>query len=213
MKRSASFVLMFLAASTVAHGAERRELSRDVVVGTDQTVRIEIPVGEIRVEAVDGATLTADLTLECRWARDDCHRVLDDVELEVRSSERRLRIELSGLPRWHKSKLEVEGTVTVPRSAPLEIDMAVGELEIRGTEGDLWIDMGVGEVDAHVPVQAVGLVSLDVGVGEASLFGAGSRIQGRRSMLVGSEVFWDDGAGSARIHIDLGVGEITLHLE
>ena len=213
MKRFLSFALLLFASALVAHAAERRILSREVQVGRDQTVRIEIPVGETRVESVEGSTLTAELTLECRWAQRDCERVLDEVKLEVRSTKRRLRLELEGLPRWHKSKLEIEGRITVPRSAPLEIDFGVGELEISGHQGDLWVDMGVGEVEASLPRQAVGLVSLDVGVGEAELFGAGSRVEGRRSMLVGSEVYWDEGPGRSRIHIDLGVGKITLRLE
>ncbi len=193
MHRTLSFALLF-AVAAVAPATERRELSQEIEVKAGQTVRIEIPVGEIRIDAVDGSRLRADLTLECRWSRVDCRQAVDEVELEVRSKERGVRLELERLPQWHKSKLEIEGT-------------------IDGAEGDLWVDMGVGEVEAWLPRQGVGTVSLDVGVGEAELFGADTRIAGRRSLLVGSEVYWDEGPGRARIRIDLGVGEITLRLD
>lgn len=212
MRPTLSFALL-LAVASVAHGTERRELSQEIEVKAGQTVRLEIPVAEIRIEAVDGPRMRADLTLECRWSRVDCRQALNQVEFEVRSKERRLRLELEGLPQWHKSNLAIEGTLEVPRSAPLEVDIGVGELEISGAEGDLWIDMGVGKVEAWLPQGAVGSVSLDVGVGEAELFGADARIEGRRSLLVGSEVYWDDGPGESRIRIDLGVGEINLRLE
>ncbi len=32
-------------------------------------------------------------------------------------------------------------------------------------------------------------------------------------MLVGSEVYWDEGKGEARVRADVGVGEITVSLE
>ena len=96
---------------------------------------------------------------------------------------------------------------------PLEIDLGMGSLEISGPESDLWVDMGVGKVEAWLPRETVGLVSLNVGVGKAELFGAGPRVESRRSFLVGGEAYWDDGPGRARIHIDLGVGEIAVRLE
>jgi len=32
-------------------------------------------------------------------------------------------------------------------------------------------------------------------------------------LLVGSEIYWDDGPGNARVQVDLGVGEIAARLQ
>ena len=91
--------------------------------------------------------------------------------------------------------------------------MGVGELTIEGLEADVSADLGVGELTIRMNPAMVGSVSLDAGVGEAKLYGAGTAVKGRRSMLVGSEVFWDEGPGAARLRADVGVGEATVFLE
>ena len=212
------FVILLVAAAMLAPaawaGPKAREIKRSFALEAEQAVRLDLSVGEIRVEGADIETIEAELRIECRWGDDDdCDRLLEKVELEARSTARRLIVEIVSDSSWRKTKLEIEGDFRVPRGATLEVDMGVGELDIEGVIGDLSADLGVGELSIRVPAAAVRSVGLDAGVGEAKLLGAGTFVEGRRSMLVGSEVFWDDGEGEARVRADVGVGEATVYLE
>ena len=82
-----------------------------------------------------------------------------------------------------------------------------------GLDSDILADLGVGELTIRTAAALVRSVGLDAGVGEAKLLGAGTFVEGRRSMLVGSEVFWDEGGGDSRVRADVGVGEVTVYLE
>ena len=215
MRRWIVLLIAAAALTTAAHaGSKSREISQSFPIEDDRTLRLDLSVGEIRVEGADVDEIEAELRIECRWgSEEDCDRLLDKVSLEARTTSRRLILELVSDSSWRKTKLEIEGDFRVPRNVALEVDMGVGELEIEGVIADLNADLGVGELTIRVPAAAVRSVGLDAGVGEAELFGAGSYVEGRRSMLVGSEVFWDDGEGEARVRADVGVGEATVYLE
>ena len=215
MRRWTILLLATAALAGAAHAGDMaREISSTFTLAAGQALRLDLSVGEFRVTGADIDGVEAELRIECRWGDDeDCKRLLDKVELESRSSERRLVIELVSDSSWRKTKLEVEGEFRVPRGATLEVDMGVGELTIEGVTADLSADLGVGELSIRVPAAGVRSVGLDAGVGEAKLLGAGTFVEGRRSMLVGSEVFWDDGEGEARVRADVGVGEATVYLE
>ncbi len=201
--------------ATAAHaGSRAREISRRFSLAADQAVRLDLSVGEIRIEGADIDKVEAELRIECRWGNDeDCDRLLEKVDLDSRSTSRRLILEIVSDSSWRQTKLEIEGDFRVPRDVALEVDMGVGELTIEGVTADLSADLGVGELSIRIPAATVRSVGLDAGVGEAKLLGAGTFVEGRRSMLVGSEVFWDDGAGEARVRADVGVGEVTVYLE
>jgi hypothetical protein len=195
-------------------GSMAREISRSFTLEGDQTLRLDLSVGEIRIEGADIDKVEAELRIKCRWGNDeDCDRLLEKVELDSRTTSRRLIVEVVSDSSWRKTKLEIEGDFRVPRGVALEVDMGVGELTIEGVTADLSADLGVGELSIRIPATGVGSVALDAGVGEAKLLGAGKYVEGRRSMLVGSEVFWDDGEGKARVRADVGVGEATVYLE
>ncbi len=215
MRRWIVWLAVCAALAPAAHAGERaKEIRRTFAVEEGRTVRLDLPVGEVRIEGADVAEVEAELRVTCRWGSDeDCERLLDQVDLESRTTSRRLVIELVSDSSWRKTKLEIEGDFRVPKRAALEVDMGVGELDISGMEADLLADLGVGELTIRMPAAKVRSVGLDAGVGEAELLGAGTRVEGRRSMLVGSEVYWDEGEGEARVRADVGVGEITVSLE
>jgi hypothetical protein len=204
-----------LALATAAYaGTEVREISSTFTLEQDQLLRLDLSVGEIRIEGADIDQVEADLRIECRWGnKQDCERLLAKVELTARDTSRRRILELVSDSSWRKTKLEIEGDFRVPRGTSLEVDMGVGELTIEDITGDLSADLGVGELSIRIPAAAVRSVGLDAGVGEAKLLGAGNFVAGRRSMLVGSEVFWDQGEGKARVRADVGVGEATVYLD
>jgi len=206
-------ILLLTLSPTALQASEVREISQKFEVAEGQKLRIDIPVGEVEIEAGDRAQVEAELTVRCRWNLADCRHAVEQLELVERSTSRRVTIELSGLPRWHGTTLDIEGIILVPKNTPLEVKMGVAKLDITGVEKDLRIDVGVGKVRVWMPEAQIGRALLDVGVGEVELLGAPGQASGRRSFLVGSEIHWDDGPGQARVDIEVGVGEITLWLD
>ncbi len=59
-----------------------------------------------------------------------------------------------------KDQLSVEATLTIPRTAPLSVNMEAGEVEIRGLEDDLDVELGIGDIDIELPQSVVSWVKL-----------------------------------------------------
>lgn len=193
--------------------AEMREVSSEFEVGEGQIIRIEIPVADIEIEAADRKSVQAELTLRCRWQLDDCRKTLEEAELVSRTSSRRLVVELTGVTKWRSSQLDVDARLLVPRSAALEVEMGVGEVDILGVEKDLRVEVGVGEINVWIRRDKVGRVALDAGVGQVELTGEDHTAHERRPFFLGSEAHWQEGTGEARLDIEVGVGTISVWLE
>lgn len=188
------------------------ELTKTFETQAGQKVRLQLPVADLRLEVADGNQVQADLLVSCRWQQ-ECADILSEIELVSSSTAQRFVVELKGISQWQSAKVEVEGTLIVPRSADLELEIGVGDIKIHGVERNLHVDVGVGKVKIWQPAAAVKAVSLEVNVGEATILGGAEDASNRRSFLVGSEVFWDKGPGDARIDVEVGVGEVSLWLE
>ena len=134
MKRWMVLLIATAALASVAHaGSKAREISRSFSLEGDQILRLDLSVGEMRIEGADIDKVEANLRIECRWGNDDdCDRLLDKVNLESRTTSRRRIIEIVSDSSWRKTKLEIEGDFRVPRGVTLEVDMGVGELTIEG---------------------------------------------------------------------------------
>ena len=212
MKRLLLSIPWLLAVVPVLAADGFGEITKNFEVETGQKVRLHLPVADLRLEVGEGKEIKADLLVRCRWEQ-HCDEILSAVDLTSSTTSRRLVVELQGLSQWQSARVEVEGTIVVPRSADLEVEIGVGEVKIYGVERSLRVDMGVGKVKIWQSPDAVKAISLEVNVGEAAILGGAEDASDRRSFLVGSEVFWDKGPGEARIDVDVGVGEVALWLE
>jgi len=214
---SRSFAPVILAASLlcvgIAQARDTREIEKTIELETGQTIRIDIPVAELRIEATERRDIGIELTVRCRWQIGDCEDALAELDVSSRSSSRRLTLELTGQRRWHTSLIGVEGTIQIPRTSALEVKMGVADLDIRDVERDLRVDLGVGQVDLRLPEAKIGEVFVDVGIGRAHFLGGGKPQDERRSFLVGNEIHWADGLGESELEIDVGVGEVRIRLE
>lgn len=211
--RHLTLVLGFLVAlSQAAAGGEVREINRSFTLEKQTSIRIDIPVAEVSVVGIDGRTVEAEFTATCK-RESDCDDVLKHLDFESHGSQRLLRVDFVGYPKWGKGRLELEGVVRVPKSVEVEIELGVGELEIKELENSVRVELGVGEINAWISRATTRSVTLDAGVGEVELYGTDRRVEGRRSMLVGSEVHWAEGPGKARVFLEVGVGEISVWME
>ena len=91
--------------------------------------------------------------------------------------------------------------------------MGVGNLNIEGLQGDQRIDLGVGDVKLWADKITVQSVEIEAGVGGTKIHGLERHLQERRSNFIGSEIYWNDGEGDAKIDVEVGVGEATVWLE
>jgi hypothetical protein len=212
MKRLLLSIPLFLAVVPCMAAEGFGELTKTFEIEPGQKVRLHLPVADLRLEVADGNQIKADLLVSCRWLQ-ECAEVLSDIDLVSSSTSRRFVVELKGLSKWESAKVEVEGTLVVPRTADLELEIGVGDLKIYGVERNLRVDMGVGKVKIWQPPASIKAISLEVNVGEAVILGLAEDVSNRRPFLVGSEVFWDKGTGDARIEVEVGVGEVSLWFE
>jgi hypothetical protein len=212
MKRLLLSIPCLLAVVSSLAAEDFGELSRTFEIEPGQRVRLQLPVADLRLEVADGNQIKAELLVRCRWQQ-PCDEVLSDIDLVSSSTTRRFVVELEGLSRWQSARVGVEGTIVVPRGSDLELDIGVGDVKVHGVERNLEVDLGVGKVKIWPSPTSLKTISLEVNVGEATVLGGDEPAPGRRSFLVGSEVFWDKGPGEARIDVEVGVGEVTLWLE
>ena len=200
--------------STMAGADERRDLSGRHSVDPGDTVRIDFKIGELRVETAQTDEIDVDLTVRCKgWGSSRCHEEMEELTLEFDSFGKEITVRIAGARKLKSRRLEMDGTITVPESSPLDIDMGIGDLDIHGAAEDVNVDMGIGEVTVWMPSDEVGSVSVDAGIGDASIRGGSTRVKGGRSMLIGAEVKWSDGPGDADVVVDLGIGDASVRLE
>ena len=174
-----------------------------VPIPPGKAFEIAFKVGELDIEArpVFEARLEIDAT--CREVSAAfCAQRLERLRLRTRELDDRVRVELVGMSRREMNKLGVEATIVVPERAPLIVKMGIGDLEIDAGPQSLEVGMSIGALAVRAPAESIG--SLDTGERHES---------GKRRMLLGARLRWDEGEGESRIAVKLGIGDAQVRLE
>lgn len=209
-----ALALFALALSPAAARADVtvRTLTKDLPAGEAHSVGFHAPVGELQVVATDGGSIRIDVALRCEHdGSSRCRNAAEDVRLRTRETGDRVQLDVDDWPKLASHGLSVRARLEVPRGRSVEIDMGVGEVSIDGVDADVEVDVGVGEVSIEIPEATVRSVHLNSGVGEVTLEVGGRTIDG--TGFVGGALSWKEGAGSAHVEVDTGVGEIHVTLE
>lgn len=176
-----------------------------------QSVRVDFPVGELHVEGTDADQVTVKLYVHCdrhgAWCEDRAERV----SLDVRPRGGRLDVDVDSHTLFHSDGFWIEGVVKVPRGLALDVNMKVGELEVRDMENDVDLAIKVGEVNLSMPETRVARVHAGVTIGEANLDHRGGHTQ--VAGLLGRRLNWTEGRGQARVDVRMGVGEVSVRLD
>jgi hypothetical protein len=206
------FALALLSAALPASAEEVvRSFQKQFPVGDLNDIHIEIPVGEVEIEASDARQVEVKVDLVCKNRKPRCLEAARDVRFVYTTDDGRLHLQMKDWPKAGTKGLQARAKFSVPKNLALKAELGVGELTIQGIENDLQVDLGVGEVNMTLPEAAVGSVSLDTGIGEASLKAGGRRYES--AGLFVREVNWNQGKGQARVSVDCGVGEINVALQ
>ena len=184
-----------------------------VPVDFGRPVRVRFPVGELEIAAAEVSSISTKLRVGCkRLSETQCDKYRGKLRLEGRERDRAVEVRLTGLPKWKLRRLELGGEVTVPRWAPLEVRIGIGDVEIHSGGEDLTVEMGIGELTVRAPRASVGTVRVATRIGDASLAGAVER-EGRRRRLLGARIDWRQGEGAADIAVGLKIGDASVVLE
>lgn len=177
-----------------------------------QTVHLKFPVGELRVEATTGSQVELELTARCKgWGTDDCEDRARRVHVETDDSGGRLDFVVEGYPKLHSGDFNLRGVLRVPARMDLDLDMGVGDLRVADMEGDLHVELGVGDAEIRASSAAIRSVDVQAGVGDAGVIAKGGQV--RRHGFVGSTASWDEGRGRSNVSLHVGVGDATVRVD
>ena len=177
-----------------------------------QSVHLKFPVGELRVEASTGSQVELELTARCKgWNRNGCEEDARRVHIETDHSGGRLDFTVDGYPKFHSNDFNLRGVLRVPAHMDVDLDMGVGDLKVADIEGDLHVELGVGDADIRASSAAVRSVDAQAGVGDAVVIAGGSRA--RRHGFVGATASWDEGRGRSSVRLHVGVGDATVRVD
>jgi hypothetical protein len=181
-------------------------------VTAQHRIRLEFPVGQLKVVPGDGSTVRFDLKVRCRYGSEEhCEEVANRLILDSEDHDGTLHLKLHKLPQWNNHGMTVIGQLSVPRALAVDIEMGVGELDVDGLEGDIDVELGVGQADIHASRAQASHVSVETGIGDAEIRGGGSGTRSRG--FIGSHAVWADGGGRSAVRLHVGVGDATVRLE
>ena len=185
---------------------------RTFPVAAHERVRLEFPVGQLKVIPTDEPRVRFALRVRCNGRSDErCAEIADRLVLDSDDEGSTLHLNLHKFPKWNHRGMTVMGELRVPRSLAVKIEMGVGELDIDGIEGDLDVDLGVGEAAIRAPKSHAGHVSVETGIGDANIHGGGSDTESHG--FIGSHATWTAGSGRSAVRLHVGVGEGSVRLE
>jgi hypothetical protein len=212
MKLALTLATLAALAATPARAVLLTTDPHTYTVTAKHRIRIEFPVGELKVVPSDASTVRLDIKVRCRGrAEDDCEELANRLVLDSDDSGGTLHLRLHKYPRWHNHGMTVIGQLSVPRSLAIDVEMGVGELDISGLEGDIDVELGVGEATIHASRAQASHVSVETGIGDAEIRGGGSGTRSRG--FIGSHASWADGGGRSAVRLHVGVGDATVRLE
>jgi hypothetical protein len=187
-----------------------RRFVKQLPVTDVEQILVDVPVGEVVIEASDDQQVHFEVRLECDERGGACEDLAKRIKVSYIRDEGDLTLKVKEWPKTRNDGLEAHVHVRMPRNLPLKAHLGVGEMRIQALEGNVDADLGVGELNITLPAAAVGSVNADTGIGEANLVAAGRRYES--SGLIAREIRWSKGTGKARIEADCGVGEIDIRL-
>ena len=232
--RSSNWIVLAVAlvlATPAAAGAPRI-LEGSVPANGLETVHLDAGIGDIEITAVKGTDeVSFEVQLKPRRggffsSMKKAQREVDEAELrmDVSKGVLRLEIEIENDDRHFEEKWTLE----LPARLGFNLDLGVGDVDIRGLSGNLTVDIGVGELRAE---SVSGDINIDVGVGDASVKAAAAdygsvagsggvgnaqlTVRGEKissSGFIGKSAEWT-GDGAHVIEISVGVGDAKVTLE
>jgi hypothetical protein len=188
-----------------------RTLRQEVSLDGATAAQVKVGVGDVRVTGSRRGNASVTVDIRCSLSdRERCRERAGHIGLEIRRDGDWLVLAVEGFPRLGGGGLSADVAVELPAGLRFQADLGVGDVEVRGLESDVEVDVGVGDVTLELPAGKVRSVELDTGVGDAVLDVEGGRVTG--AGLVAKGLDWSRGKGEAHVNVNSGVGDITVEL-
>lgn len=192
----------------------REETSSPALDGV-RTISVDVPVGDLHVLAGAGDAAQARMQLRCDDDSTRCKERATGIHLVATRDGDRLLLKVDGYDQEHNHGMhhpDVDLRITLPASLAVRVDMGVGDLELRGIEGDVAVDLGVGDAKVEVPESAVHTADVDSGVGDARLYPRQDESEHHGFFHLGNEANWHAGQGRSTVKVHVGVGDAAVHM-
>ena len=177
----------------------------------DGRIEVRIPAGEVEFVEAEDSDFHAELEVFCPAPDSHCARKLADLDWQVDNTRRGTVVSLQPHGAFASRNADVRIRVALPAAVDTHIDMKAGEL-IANVNSCLTVDMEAGDLRITVPESLLRSAALDVGIGDAAIRSRGKTRDGRRSVLVGAESYWDNGPGNCDMKVDLQVGDGLIEI-
>jgi hypothetical protein len=191
----------------------RQESSTPTLAGV-RTVSLDVPVGDVHVDA-GGAGAEARLELRCDEDSTRCAERATRIHLVTTQQGDRLLLRVAGWGQEENHGIhrpDVDLHVTLPVALAVRVEMGVGDLDLRGVEGDVAVHVGVGDAKVDVPASAVHVVDADSGVGDARLYPPAEDSEHHGFFHLGNEASWHAGQGRSTVRVHVGVGDAHVRM-
>jgi hypothetical protein len=213
-----------------ADDAESRTIERTFAAESLKDFRVKGNVGKIVVVTTmsDSIRLRLDLRVRTQHGlfgsrKGDPHAV----ELDADSGADTIAFGLRYA--GDRDGLDETWTLEVPARLAARLELAVGDLDVRGLEGGVKLSVNVGDIEAEVPrgditartnvgdirvtsaTDSYGDVELEASVGDTHLTQGAHRVRHPKPAGAGNRISLD-GPGRDRIQLKTSVGDATLVL-
>ena len=229
MRRFVSVALLCLSSSAGLHASDSPQPTfHDAITVTEeapllipvdfgQEVVVDFGIGELdlAITGADTGQVRTELVVRCKeLAPERCDSYRQRLKLVATSTDEKVSVRLAGLSSRKMRKLDIDSRIVVPRWAPVEVRMGIGDLDIETSgDEDLVVAMRIGELTIRAPKEKVSAVDLGVGIGDAWVQGENVDVEGKRRKLLGARAQWESGEGTTRIAAHLGIGDVGVVLE
>ena len=203
MKLTKLLPLALMVAASTSYADSYKHITQSISTEDFERLKLELTVGNLDIEVWDEDTVEVDIELKAERSWLSLRRRnVDGIELEVRENGEELYLGID------ERKLEQQWSLKVPAKLAMEIEMGVGEVNIKGVHNSLALELGVGAVSVYADEIDFAKVEASVGVGDATLRGFGKGSSNDRS-FVSADAYYE-GDGEHHIAIELGVGEVSI---
>ncbi len=200
-----SLIAVLLSATAIAQDEKR--IVENIKLSAGKNLDINFPVGNLEVEITDGDQIEIEIELKPSKGNWDkwfsSGKNLSDIELKKTDRNNKLVLEIDEEninQKWH---------VKVPKTAALDIDLGVGNVEIDDLANSAEIDVGVGSVDIDTAINDFKEIDLESGVGDTRISGLSGNSSEKRKMVSSTSEYF--GSGVYQIEVEVGVGDAKVH--
>jgi hypothetical protein len=195
-----------LATSAYAGSTSNKMIEKTYEVDSFKAVDVDVHVGSIKIKPSPDDQIHLQIKIEPKdgffnWFSES----VDKIKLKDNSSKHALELELT------EGDYEEKWILQLPKNLNIELDIGVGDVNIKGISSNINVDNGVGHVKVVGNSKYFADIDLDAGVGDTRISADHGNTSNKRA-VVSSSTTWQ-GSGEFSINIDVGVGNAEVFLD